>query len=166
MRGLTISMLMIPTILSAASVAAVVPKTANEKDVFLTPGEKVAPFEAVGVDGILRRVEFDRKQVTILMFFGSGCPACHRMIPEWNRAFTRRASNLDVIGVIVDTPPPKFFQIVPISFPVVRSPGRDFLERFKVARIPITLRIASGGRVEDIGVGALDGIRLGQIFRP
>jgi thiol-disulfide isomerase/thioredoxin len=167
MRGLVSrTIFVIATACCAASAHAAAATTAGDKDDFLKPGDEVAPFEAEGVDGVVRRVEFGQDQVTILLFFSSGCPACHKMIPEWNRAFARRASNLAVIGVIVDSPPPRFFEMVPISFPVLRSPGRDFLDRFKVARIPLTMRVASSGKIAEVGVGPLDGIRLGQLFRP
>jgi hypothetical protein len=48
----------------------------------------------------------------------------------------------------------------------VRSPGRAFLENLKVRRAPLTVRVTAGGRVEDVGLGLLDPIRLGELLRP
>ena len=53
-----------------------------------------------------------------------------------------------------------------VSFPVVRSPGRDFLQKMKVSRAPLMLRVGKGGKVEDVVVGYTDPIRVGEVFRP
>jgi hypothetical protein len=129
-------------------------------------GDRLPPFQAEGIDGVIESIDYPKGSTTILLFFLSGCPVCHRMIPEWNQAYERRDPGLRVIGVLMDREPPGFFMATPISFPVVRSPGIDFLRRLKVNRAPLTLRVGPGGVVEDVGLGAVDLIRLGQIFRP
>jgi thiol-disulfide isomerase/thioredoxin len=147
----------------AAAPAASTPESLGD---FLKPGDTVAAFEAAGIDGVMRRVDYPKKTVTVLMFFSSGCPHCHHMIPLWNDRFRRRPSNVAMIGILVDKEPPGFFEQMPILFPVLRMPTRNMLTDYKVARVPLTLRIAPGGVVEDVGVGILDPIRLGQILRP
>jgi thiol-disulfide isomerase/thioredoxin len=133
---------------------------------FLKPGDTVSAFEANGIDGVTRRIEYPKKTVTILIFFSSGCPHCHHMIPLWNDRFRRRPANVAMIGIMVDKEPPGFFEQMPILFPVMRMPSRNLQTDYKVARVPLMLRIAPGGVVEDVGVGLLDPIRLGQIVRP
>lgn len=128
------------------------------------PGDTVPAFDAVGVDGRSQRIDFS-KGTTVLVFFLSSCPTCHRMIPLWNQAFSRKAADLRVIGVILDQEPPGFFSATTVSFPVVRSPGKEFLATYKVSRVPVTMRIVSPGKVADVGVGALDAMRVGEIFR-
>jgi hypothetical protein len=88
------------------------------------------------------------------------------MIPEWNRAFERRAKSLRVLGVLMDQEPPGFFAATAISFPVVRAPGRQALQEWQVNRAPLTLRVGEGGKIQEVGLGVLDPIRLGEIFRP
>jgi len=132
----------------------------------LAKGETVSGFDAESVDGAVKHVTFPKGSDTVLLFFLSGCPSCHKMIPEWNRAYERRPPKLNVIGVLMDREPPGFFQATKIAFPVVRSPGRDFLEIWKVRRAPMTVRVGSGGTVEEAEVGIVDPIRLGEIFRP
>jgi redoxin len=131
-----------------------------------SPGDVIPAFEAQGVDGKTQQVSFPKGSSTVLVFFLSGCPTCHKMIPEWNRAFERKPGALHMIGVLMDQEPPGFFSAMPISFPVVRSPGRPFLQSLKVNRAPVTLRVAAGGKVEDVGLGLLDPIRLGEFFHP
>ena len=113
-----------------------------------------------------RHVDYPKGSATVLLFFLSGCPTCHKMIPEWNRAFERRPPKLNVIGVLMDHEPPGFFQATRIAFPVVRSPGREFLNAWKVHRAPLTVRVGPGGKVEEAQTGIIDPIRLGEIFRP
>jgi len=150
----------------AAAPATAPPAVGTPQVEFLKPGNTVTAFDATGIDGVTRRVDYPKKTVTILAFFSSGCPHCHRMIPLWNERYRRRPGNVAMIGIIVDKEPPGFFEQMPILFPVLRSPGHDLLADFKVAQVPLTLRIAPGGLVEEVGVGELDLIRLGQIFRP
>ena len=155
-----------PLLLGAPMAAARPATPSPTPPVFLKPGETIAPFEAQGIDGVSRRVEFAKGSVTVLLVFSSGCPHCHRMIPLWNRWFDQRPSNMAVVGLLTDQAPPGFFQKVAIHFPVLRAPGRQFLTDYKISRVPITLRILGGGKVDEIGVGELDGLRLRQIFRP
>lgn len=132
----------------------------------LSPGDTVPAFEAEGLDGATQQIGYPKGSTTVLLFFSSGCPTCHKMIPEWNRAYERKPSALKVVGVLMDREPPGFFMATPVSFPVVRSPGKELARAFKVQRVPLTLRVGPGGRVEDVGVGPLDLMRIGEIFRP
>jgi hypothetical protein len=148
---------------AATSAGAAQTPEAAPTPVLLKAGETVPPFEATGINGEIREVKY--KAPTVLVFFLSSCPVCHKMIPEWNQAFERKPAGLEVVGVLMDREPPGFFAVTPVTFPVVRSPSREFSRIFKVARVPITLRVAPGGKVEDIALGILDPIRLGEFFR-
>ena len=132
----------------------------------VAPGYQVPEFSAQAVDGSTRHVGFAKGTATVLLFFLSSCPTCHKQIPDWNRAYQRRPKNVNVVGVILDREPPGFFEAYPVAFPVVRSPGREFLASYKVSRTPTTLRVAAGGKVEGHGEGMLDPITLGEFFRP
>ncbi len=132
----------------------------------LAVGDIVPAFEAEGVDGVRRSISFPKGPDTVLMFFLSGCPACHKMLPLWNSAFERRPPNLRVFGVLLDREPPGWFMATPISFSVLRAPGGDFSRVYKLHRVPMTLRLGPGGVVRDIGIGPVDAIRVGEIFRP
>jgi thiol-disulfide isomerase/thioredoxin len=158
-------------LLLALAVVATRPATAQEAGGSGAPpttpslGDVVPVFDAQKIDGSTQHMTFPAGSKTVLLFFLSGCPTCHKMIPEWNRAWERRPKELRVIGVIMDQEPLGFFDAMPISFPVVRSPGREFLKGLKVNRAPLTLRVAAGGKIEDLGLGLLDPIRLGELFK-
>jgi thiol-disulfide isomerase/thioredoxin len=156
---------------AAAALLAAVPATAQTAPPASPPvapskGDVVPVFETMAIDGTPQRVDFARGSKTVLLFFLSGCPSCHKMIPEWNRAYERRPKGLKVVGVIMDQEPPGFWATMPIAFPVLRSPGREFLRSVNVNRAPLTLRVAEGGRIEDLALGVIDPIRLGELFRP
>jgi peroxiredoxin len=131
-------------------------------------GDVVPVFETLGMDGKPWRMDFPKGSKTVLLFFLSGCPHCHRMIPEWNRAYERRPKDLKVVGVIMDPDqaPASFWATTSIVFPVLRSPGHEFLRGLNVNRAPLTLRVGEGGRIEDLGLGEIDLIRLGELFKP
>jgi thiol-disulfide isomerase/thioredoxin len=149
-------------VLSAARVFA----QAATPPVSPSQGELIPAFETLAVDGKPAKIDFPKGSKTVLLFFLSGCPTCHKMIPEWNRAFERKAKDLRVVGVIMDQEPPGFWQTMPISFPVIRSPGRAFLSSLNVNRAPLTLRVGAGGKIDDLALGLVDPIRLGQLFAP
>lgn len=157
---------------SLAVAQAATPSPADAAPPGLAKGDVVPSFNAEGIDGNARSITYGQRPATILLFFLSGCPHCHKMIPLWNAAYERRPKGLEVVGVLLDQEPPGFFIVTPISFPVVRAPGftplakRAFMESFKIRKVPVTLRVGAGGRVEDVGEGPLDLIRLGELFRP
>jgi peroxiredoxin len=162
---LAASMLVVPVPSASPAMAAPAAQVETAPAAGPAPGDLVPPFEAEALDGTRRSFNYPKGSSTVLLFFLSSCPTCHRMIPEWNRAFERKPAGLNVIGVLMDREPPGFFQLLPVAFPIVRAPGRDFLKAYKVTRTPITIRIGAGGRVEEAAVGIIDPIRLGQIFR-
>lgn len=128
-------------------------------------GSVIAPFNAARMDGTTQTVDFPKGGPTILLFFLSSCPACHKMLPEWNQMYARRAKGVTVYGIVMDQPPPGFFVATPLAFPVLLSPGPEFTRTLNVLRVPTTVRVSPGGRVEDAALGQLDPIRLGEIFR-
>jgi thiol-disulfide isomerase/thioredoxin len=159
-------------LLAAAGAAAqpvpVVPPPAAAPPQAPSKGDVVPVFETLGMDGKPWKIDFPKGSKTVLLFFLSGCPHCHKMIPEWNRAYERRPKGLKVVGVIMDPEqaPASFWAMNPIVFPVLRSPGREFLRGLNVNRVPLVLRVGEGGRIEDLGLGETDLIRLGELFAP
>jgi thiol-disulfide isomerase/thioredoxin len=132
----------------------------------LAPGDVVAPFEAARLDGSVQHIDYPKGKNTLLLFFLSSCPHCHKMIPLWNEFYSRRPKGLDVIGVVLDREPPGFFEAMSITFPVVRSPGKSLNQMFKVQHVPYMVRVGPGGKVETVSEGLTDAIKLGELFRP
>jgi hypothetical protein len=154
-----VALIAVPAAPQAAAPPAAPPAAPSKGDV-------VPAFETLGIDGQAHKVTFPRGSKTVLLFFLSGCPHCHKMMPEWNRAYERRAKGLTVLGVIMDQEPPGFWSTMPVSFPVLRAPGREFLRQLNINRAPLALRLSEGGKIEDLAAGETDLIRLGEIFKP
>jgi thiol-disulfide isomerase/thioredoxin len=129
------------------------------------PGEQIKDFSVQTLTGSTQPVVISKTQPTVILFFSSGCPVCRRMLPIWNEQLTKKPKNLTVLGLLTDREPPEFFNMFPVSFPVVRA-SRELMASFKVARVPMTIRIKPGGIVESTAVGILDPIKLGEMFRP
>jgi thiol-disulfide isomerase/thioredoxin len=157
-------MILVATVLLALAAIATPAEAAPPSSP--SKGDVIPAFESIGIDGKPHKLDFPEGSKTVLLFFLSGCPSCHKMIPEWNRAYERRPDGLEVVGVIMDQEPPGFWSTMPIAFPVVRSPGRQFLRSLNVNRAPLTLRVVGGGTVEDLALGVTDPIRIGELFRP
>ena len=68
-------------ILALPSVPSLADAPSPAPSEFLKIGDVVAPFDAEGIDGEVRHVVFPKGSTTVLLFFLSGCPVCHRMIP-------------------------------------------------------------------------------------
>jgi peroxiredoxin len=153
-------------VLAGAMALGAAPLARADEPTPVAPGYVVPEFSAQAVDGTTRQISYPKGSATVLFFFLSSCPTCHKMLPEWNRAYQRRPKTVNVVGVLLDKAPPGFFEAYPVAFPVVQSPGHEFLNTFKVTRTPTTIRVAPGGKVENHGVGLLDPITLGEYFRP
>ena len=157
--------LWVSVLLSAGTALAQGPAATPPAPV-LAVGDTLPAFDAEGLDGAAQHMDYKKGSASVLLFFLSGCPTCHKMIPEWNRMYERRPKGLEVKGILLDREPPGFFMATPVSFPVLRGPGGEFNRTFKISRVPMTVRIGPGGKVQDVGFGLLDPIRLGEIFRP
>jgi hypothetical protein len=153
-------------VLAGSALAQAPAPTPAPSPAALAVGEVVLPFEAMGVDGVSRRVDYPKGSHTVLLFFLSSCPVCHKMLPVWSEYYLKKPGTLSVVGVMLDSPPANFLAAMPIAFPVVRSPNPSFHRAFKVNHVPMTIRVGPGGKVEEVGEGVLDPIKLGQIFRP
>lgn len=160
---------LVGAVLALALVVASVPPALAQHDTHSAPpqpkvGDVLKPFDAQSLDGTNAHIAYG-EGVTVLLFFLSSCPTCHKMIPEWNASYPRRGKNVRVIGVLMDQEPPGFFQAMPVAFPVVRSPGRAFLTSYQVFQAPTVIRIGPGGKILDATVGKVDRMRVGELFR-
>ncbi len=164
-RRLVLALGLAATLLDPVSSVAA-PEASPAAEPGLRVGDTVPAFTAQGIDGLTKRVDYPKGSTTIVVFFLSSCPTCHRMLPIWNDAFARRPKSVAMVGVMLDQAPPGFFEATAIAFPVLKSPGKDLTDAFKLKRVPYTVRVAAGGRVEGAAMGLLDGIRIGELFRP
>jgi hypothetical protein len=160
--------ILISLVLSVAAVSSASAQLLNPTEpppVTLAKGERVPVFDGKTLDGQIRHVSYPKGRITVLMFFLSSCHVCHEMIPEWNRAYARRDKNVDMQGVVIDTPTAAILQPLGIQYPVVLAPA-GYRETFKIQRVPQTIRVGEGGEVLDVSLGKIDAMRLGELVRP
>jgi peroxiredoxin len=150
---------------SRATAAAAAPAAPTEAP-HPAAGETLSSFTGQDADGKSVTVTFPKGSKTVLVFFSSTCPICHRMIPAWNRAYDTRDKGLAMYGIAVDKPDRAFYLLTEVKFPVLTLAGREFLDAAKVFRVPTTMRVKAGGVVEDVAQGQIDRLRLGQFFAP
>jgi hypothetical protein len=131
----------------------------------LKKGDTAAVIETTALDGAPRTINYPKGKITVLLFFMSSCHVCHGMIPEWNEAYARRTSDVDIVGVMVDEAPAEYLTKLGIQFPIVKAPA-NFRDTFKVFQVPQTVRVLPGGIVDDIATGHIDAMRLGELVRP
>ena len=99
-------MILVATVLLALAAIATPAEAAPPSSP--SKGDVIPAFESIGIDGKPHKLDFPEGSKTVLLFFLSGCPSCHKMIREWNRAYERRPDGLEVVGVIMDQEPPGF----------------------------------------------------------
>ena len=136
----------------------------------LKVGEKVPAVSGTVANGPgagqTRAIDYSKSKATVLLFFMPDCPHCHKMIPEWNRAFERRTPGLEIVALMLGQEPPGFFDLFGVKFPVLRYDGRTAAASFKLAQVPLQVRVGKTGLVEDVAQGVIDPIRVGELFRP
>ncbi len=132
----------------------------------LAPG---TPAPVVSVQGLMSAnaaaLEYAPGAPTVLLFFLSSCPHCKQVIPHWNRAYEKRGAGVKIVGVMLDRAPRTFFDLVPISFPVVYAADpREVGRAFRISMVPMTVRVDAARVVEAVEVGDVTDERLAQIF--
>lgn len=169
MQQLTRTFLIALTLLALAgsprSLAEGPPSVASPAPDGLAAGTPAPSFEGEGLNDKTYTVEFPKDRATVLLFFLSGCPTCHKMIPEWNRALPKNDS-VKILGIMLDREPPGFFDGMPIAFPVLRAVRpREVSKLYKIGHVPMMVRITPNGTIEETASGLLEPAQVARLFR-
>ncbi len=157
--------LLVTGLSSGAAAHAQAPVPTPTPRMGLAPGAPAPEFTVQSLTGTLAPLQYAEGAPTVLLFFLSSCPHCKEVIPYWNRAYDKRASGVKIVGVMLDREPPGFFQLVPISFPVVHGADPRAIGRlFRISMVPMTVRVGAGRLIESVDVGDVDDAKLARIF--
>ncbi len=149
----------------SVALAAQTPEASPAAREGLSPGDEAPVFAVETLTGARTPIEYARGAPTVLLFFLASCPHCKKLIPQWNAAHEARGAGVKVLGVMLDREPPGWFELVPISFPVVHvEDPRGVSRLFRLTRVPMTVRVGPDRRVADVVVGDVEPARLSQLF--
>lgn len=122
---------------------------------------EIAPvFEADRIEGGRVRVEFPEDGgKTFLFVLSLTCGTCEKNVPYWNRLARESAGKVRTFGLVVDRLEYQREQALlkekAFHFPALRFNDKDLVLRYKVTKVPHTILVGPGGRVEKTIVGAL-----------
>jgi hypothetical protein len=139
------------------------PTPVNPLDYYPRLGtNEIAPvFEADEIGGGRVRVDYPTGGGKTLLFVLSlTCGTCAKNVPYWNRLARETAGQVRIYGLVVD----RFeyqrelalLKEKALEFPALRFNDKDLMLRYKVTKVPHTILVGPGGRVEKSFVGALD----------
>lgn len=133
----------------------------------LRPGETAPAFDAERLGGGRERIDFPEKGgKTFLFILSLTCGTCAKTVPLWNRLARESEGRARVFGVVVDTYQNELelMRQKNIAFPTVRFPSKAVQLRYKVTKVPQTLLIGPGGKVEKAIVGLLSDAQVEELL--
>lgn len=124
----------------------------------LTPGDEVVAFEATRLEGGTKRIEYPPEgKKTFLFLLSPSCGACAKTVPKWNRLASELEGRARVLGIVLGRYQSEQERLREkrLAFPVVRFPSREIMNRYKAYKVPQTIVVVPGGKVEENILGEL-----------
>ncbi len=122
---------------------------------------EIAPvFEADRMEGGRVRVEFPESGgKTFLFVLSLTCGTCQKNLPYWSRLARESGVKVRTFGLVVDKLEYQKEQALlkekALDFPALRFTDKALMLSYKVTKVPHTILVGPGGRVEKTIVGAL-----------
>jgi peroxiredoxin len=82
-----------------------------------------------------------RGRTVLVHFFATWCEPCREELPALNRLLKRSASNASVVAISVAEVDPRvkrFFEAMPVNFPVLLDRDRAIAKSWKISTLPTT----------------------------
>jgi hypothetical protein len=132
----------------------------------LKPGEQVTEFVAENLEGGTRPIGYpaDGKK-TILAIVSVTCDMCAENVPMWNRMARELGDRANMYAIVLGDYQQKkgLLREEKLEFPAVRFPNRETAEEYKAFKVPQTIVVGPGGRVEDNLIGVLTEAQIGEL---
>jgi cytochrome oxidase Cu insertion factor (SCO1/SenC/PrrC family) len=140
----------------------------NAASEHLEPGATAPSFEAVAYSGERKRIDYPASGPKTLVFIISlTCDTCTRTVPHWNRLAREAVERARTLGVVIGNYDNEMdlLRSKNLAFEAVRfsHPNTQFL--YKVTRVPQTLLIEPGGKVEKVVLGELGAQDISDFLR-
>ena len=117
----------------------------------LEAGDEVPPFVAENLKGGTEAIDYPADgQKTFLFVLSPNCGSCLKMVPKWNRIVREIGDRARIFGLVVGSyqSEQKLLEQKELEFPALRFPNEELLRRYKLNKVPQTILVAPGGRVE------------------
>lgn len=141
--------------------------TPSEYFPHLKPGEKVPAFDADRFGGGKERLDYPSTGGKTLVFVMSlTCGSCLKTMPHWNRIASETRGQTRTVGVVIGKyeNEDELLKEKELGFPVYRFPDEKMQLVYKVSRVPQTLLIGPGGKVEQAIVGELSDAQIADLI--
>jgi peroxiredoxin/uncharacterized membrane protein YphA (DoxX/SURF4 family) len=125
----------------------------------LKEGEFVDPVLTYSSEGLIRELNFQNYDKTVLFIMKYGCELCENNIPNWNKIFKYSRNNqIRVIGIAFNSVEyeKKLKQENDLHFELGTNFTKEFKRNYKLILTPITLIINRFGKVEKIFEGSIN----------
>jgi hypothetical protein len=136
----------------------------------LTPGEAVPAFDVEDPDGRIERIDYSESGKTLLFVLSASCGTCSENLPYWNRIVGEFPNDVRILGLLVGGGESYSYQREQsliegddARFPILRFRNAEDLKRYKVTKVPQTILIGSGGRVEACIMGRLSDEKVDEV---
>lgn len=138
----------------------------NASDQFFKKGEIVQDFNVYTLDGDSTDITYKGRIKKFLFFiFSTACPHCERNLTYWNLIAQNNASTCDIMGISVQSniENTKIYILErDVKFYVVVA-DTNFMKKYKVSGVPLTMLVSSSGAIDNIWVGELDSVKMTEI---
>jgi peroxiredoxin len=109
----------------------------------LTPGGGPAKpdFSLQDLNGENVPLKTFKGRTVLVHFFATWCEPCREELPALNRFLERSASNASVVAISVAEVDPRvkrFFEAMPVNFPVLLDRDRAIAKSWKISTLPTT----------------------------
>jgi peroxiredoxin len=133
----------------------------------LEPGEIAPAFEGEYVGGGKESIGYpEGGGKTLLFVLSPSCGTCAKTIPKWSQLAAQLEPPARVFGLVIGSyqGEQRLMKDKSITFPLLRFPNRSVVEQYKISKVPQTILVAPGGRVEAAILGELNGSQVKDLL--
>ena len=104
---------------------------------------------------------------TLFFVLSPSCGTCERTIPTWNRIARQSKAPVRIFGLVVGSyqGEKRLVEEDRLEFPVLRFTEKETLQQYKISKVPQTILVAPGGKVEKAIVGKLTDEQVDDLLR-
>ncbi len=125
----------------------------------LQPGEIAQAFEGEYIAGGVESISYPEDGgMTLLFVLSPSCGTCAKTIPLWNQLAAQIEPPTRVFGFVIGSyqGEKRLLEEKRLDVPLLRFPSPNVVQQYKITRVPQTILVGPGGKVETAILGELD----------